>query len=67
MLQLNACNVLQSSHTLPEADSTADGGSPLDQMWRALAVLGKGQMGLALMGSLQSSYFLADGLFGYSR
>ena len=30
-------------------------------------VLGKGQMGSALMGSLQISCFLTEGLFGYSR
>ena len=31
------------------------------------SVLGKGQMGSALMGSLQISSFLTEGLFGYSR
>ena len=30
-------------------------------------VTGKGQMGSALMGSLQISYLLAEGLLGYSR
>ena len=31
------------------------------------SILGKGQMGSALMGSLQTSCFLTEGLFGYSR
>ena len=31
------------------------------------AAVGKGLMGLALMGSLQSSCFLTEGPFGYSR
>ena len=31
------------------------------------AEFGKGQMGSALMGSLQISCFLTEGLFGYSR
>ena len=30
-------------------------------------LLGKGQMGSALMGSLQFLCFLSEGLFGYSR
>ena len=32
-----------------------------------LALFGKGQMGSALMGSLQISSFLTEGLLGYSR
>ena len=34
--------------------------------WRRGRV-GKGQMGSARMGSLQISFFLTEGLFGYSR
>ena len=32
-----------------------------------LTLLGKGQMGLALMGALQISCFLTEGPFGYPR
>ena len=38
-----------------------------DVDWACPARLEKGEMGSALMGSLQISCFLTEGLFGYSR
>ena len=40
---------------------------PLTPGLNISVVLGKGQMGSALMGSLQISCFSTEGLFGYSR
>ena len=57
-----------------EAPDAAAAGKPKEaekreakEMAKKEAPLGKGQMGSALMGPLQISCFLTEGLFGYSR
>ena len=62
------CYVMRSlSSALPPKGAVLLGRLALRQGREAHAVLGKGQMGSALMGSLQILCFLTEGLFGCSR